>query len=568
MSDLAGLIAALSPAESAELDRHLVALTTDREMPEYRCDPIRWAHDCLAIPRHTLVWSANPGYGAHVWDGDPDPLAIVCRALADWEDCGVESATTTGKTFLAAVLLLWFLACWDGARVYTFATKEDQLRLFMWSEVRKLWPRFKLWFPNAELTDLCIRMRGGTDDTWSAHGYAVGISADEDVSSKASGMHAEHMLLIYEETQGQSPAVLLAGENTSTAPHNLRLAIGNPNHQLDPLHQFCRTAGVRAVRISALDHPNVVTGNPNLIPGGVSARSIERRRAKYGEHSPVYQSRIRGMSPEQAADSLIRKEWLEAAAARYRRLEEAHAVPHVLTGIGLDVANSEHGDKAARSDWSGAVQIRLTAFACPDANALARQVHADAPHLAAHRIGVDTIGVGAGTVNEFRRLGRSVQAINNAAPPLKWAEKAPDGSSYEWAPDANLFENVRAQSYWQLREDLMSGGLTMAQDDELWQELLLVRFSDESRVVKITPKKEIKTLLGRSPDKMDAVVMGNWVRERERPEPEHPHYDGQAQRFDYGKQQVTPKESGEAYVARVLDEGGPRSTLAGRYLRR
>lgn len=507
---------ALPARERLEAERLLASLDGDAVPHEsYRFDPIGWAWDKLGIRKETLVWSLNPGYDGHVWDGDRDPIAALFQAAADGQDCAVESATSTGKSFGVAVLVLWFTACWAGARTFTFAPKEDQLRLYIWMEIGKLWPKFKAHFPTATLTDLCLRMRGGIDDSWGARGYAVGIRAGEEVATKAAGMHAPDMLLVYEETPGIPKQVMEAGENTATAQHNFRIAIGNPNSRLDTLHQFATSPGVKHLRISALDHPNVVTGT-DCIPGAVSQQSIDRRLAKYGEDSPVYQSRVRGMSPEQSADSMFRLEWLEAAAKRFEAKRAAGTLPTKVTGKGVDVANSEHGDRGAICDFADTTVARLDAFACPDANKLGAQVvrEARASALPSFRVGIDSIGVGAGSVNEARRLGFRVQALNFGAAPVKAAERAPDGSKYEWVPDANRFQNARGQTYWQLRDDFQADQIDMAEDQEVWEELLAITFEDEGKVVKIPPKDEIKALIGRSPDKSDALAMANWVRER------------------------------------------------------
>ena len=118
----------LSDDERAEFDTHLVALTSGRVHVEYRSDPIAWAAAILGIPANSLLWSLSPEYAGHVWDGDADPLALLFRAVRDGRNCGVESGTGTGKSFAMAVLILWFLACYEDSRVFTFAPKEDQLR--------------------------------------------------------------------------------------------------------------------------------------------------------------------------------------------------------------------------------------------------------------------------------------------------------------------------------------------------------------------------------------------------------------------------------------------------------
>ena len=46
-------------------------------------------------------------------------------------------------------------------------------------------------------------------DQWGAWGYAVGVGSSEQSATRAQGAHAEHMLLIVEETPGLSPALMM-----------------------------------------------------------------------------------------------------------------------------------------------------------------------------------------------------------------------------------------------------------------------------------------------------------------------------------------------------------------------
>jgi len=567
--DIDGLLARLDqlpPREHREAMQLLGSLDDD-PVPhtDYQQDPVGWAEAHLGIDPRTLLWSLNDGYADHHWDGTEDPLMALYAAVAAWKDVGVESGTGTGKSYAVAILILWFLACWENALAFTFAPAEKQLKLYIWKNIGEMWPQFQRHFPTAQLTELCIRMRGGTDESWAAHGYAVGIRADEKVATRAAGMHGPHMLLVYEETPGIPAQVLEAGENTCTAPHNIRVAIGNPNHRLDPLHKFCTSAGVVHVRASALDHPNVVTGNDDLVPGAISRKSIDRRRQKYGESSPVYQSRVRGESPEQASDALVRLEWLDRAAARFQARRAAGTIPTVISGKGVDVANSEHGDRACIVDFSENVCIRVDAFQCPDANKLGRQVvlEIDGSGLAPMRVGIDTIGVGAGTVNECHRLGRHVQALNASAAPTINAEKVADGKVYEWAADANIFRNLRSQMYWQCREDFRNDTIDVEYDQELWEELTCPTFVDEPKTL-VEPKEEIRERLGRSPDKADAFVMANWVRARAVAPPKPIIAKDRSPGYDYAKHQPRERQTAEQEVALMIQRAQPYPT-AGRH---
>ena len=270
---------------------------------DYQDDPLGWISDILGVPEHTLRWSLNDGYADHVWDGTMDPLSEVLEALAGWDSVGVESGTGTGKTFLGACIVLWFLACWEDSIVVTAAPKLAQLTKHIWKEIGRLWPKFHRHFPQAELlASGVIRMRPAVEDreVWAATAFGCGVGAEEASATKAQGFHAEHMLILTEETPGVHAAIMVAFENTCSSPHNLRLAFGNPDYEEDELHQFCLMKGVVHVRVSALDHPNVVTNDHTVVPGAVSSVAVERRAELYRHLPSMYQSRIRGISPKRA----------------------------------------------------------------------------------------------------------------------------------------------------------------------------------------------------------------------------------------------------------------------------
>lgn len=483
-----------------------MATGSTERFAQYRADPVGFCIDVLGMSRDTLVWGELAGYATHAWDGTVEPLVTMLEGLAEWKDVGVEAGTGTGKSYTAAAVVLWFLCCWEGARVFTFAPKEDQLRLFIWTEMTKLFPAILPFFPAAEMTDLCLRMSGGTDDSWCARGYAVAVKAGQNIATHAAGMHSEHMLLIYEETPGIHPAVIAAGENTCTAPHNIRLFLGNPDHQLDTLHLACVSPGVVHVRISALDHPNLVTGR-TIVPGAASKKSVMRRLAKYGAEGTLYLSRVRGISPAQAADALIQLLWIERSNARWAI---AKAYPSFgLEGtpaLGVDVANSEDGDEGAIARGRGRVLKEVISFPCPNANDLGMRVVEEmiADEIDGSHVGIDSVGVGAGCVNECRRREKYVKALNG-------------GEMADEAGDAERFNNKRSQMHWALREDLRLDRVDLEPSLELSQDLTTPQWRPVNGRIVVESKEDLKRRLpeGRSPNKGDAVVYWNWVRERD-----------------------------------------------------
>lgn len=493
---------------------------------EYQERPVEWITEKLGVPLETLKWSLNEGYPDHKWDGDKDPIILLLEALARGEDVGVESATGVGKTFIAACVVLWFLACFEDSIVITAAPKEDQLLLHVWKEIGNLWEPFQKHFPQAELLTGKIRMKpmAAKREKWAATAFVCGIGADEESAAKAQGFHGKHMLWITEETPGIHRALMNAITGTRTADHNPHLALGNPNHRQDQLHRFCEKPEVTHIRISAYDHPNIVAGT-DVVEGAIGPRRLKERIREYGKGSRLYLSRIKGISPAEAEDALIKWEWCVAAAERWK--DQSFRVG--TAALGVDVANSEDGDKGAIARWDGACCTEVEDFTCPDANELGTRVvnEMNDRGIDQRQVGIDSVGVGAGTVNEAKRLGKKVRQISSATKAiprldtdLMWAETndpdAPSGFEQRGprVVEVERFDNLRSQVWWWMREDLRKGTCALPYDEELFQDLTTPSVRYDKGVIRVESKDEMLKRLRRSPNKGDACCYGNWVRAR------------------------------------------------------
>jgi hypothetical protein len=521
------------------IEEHASGARQVRPLVEYQTRPLDFLVDVLQIPRRTLVWSENPGYSRHTWDGTPDPLTRVCRVLAGEivgkRHVAIEAATGTQKTFTAAGLVLWFLGSFEDSLVVTTGAKAEQLKVGLWKEIGVLLPAFRRVFPRVQAIDLKLRMRSEIVDPfdasdsslrqekWSAIGWCAGVDAGAESAVRSQGFHAEHMFAIAEEMPGMDPAIITALRNTLTAPHNIFLGLGNPDNQLDPLHTFSQLPGVEAIRISAFDHPNVVCGDPSIVPGATSQEFIDAKRLEYGDDGPLYLSRVRGLAPKEAHNALIKFAWLEEAARKWED-QETHLV--MATGplaLGCDPAQTENGDRCALARWQGSVLESVETLRTRDALAFGEEVWRimQAERVDPQNVGVDSVGIGSNVVNYMRRVlppGKSVHAIEGGAEdPIEGAMKAlvPSGTpGREYAADANHFLNHRAQVFWQLAQDLQHGLVAMPRHPQLWSELTVITYSTEGGVVRLPRKAEIIKKLGRSPDHADAVAYGNWVRSR------------------------------------------------------
>jgi hypothetical protein len=470
---------------------------TELQRSYYRQNPVDYFVDRLGFKRESIDWLLLPEYHRHKWDGNINPLKKILDLLsAGTRRIGVESATGTGKTKLGAGIVLWFLECYENSLVVTTAPKQDQLLLHIWKEIGKMFAEFGI----GDLTTLKLRMKEDSN-AWAAVGFVAGVRADEESATKAQGFHAEHMLIILEETPGIPQPIITAFQNTAGSPHNIILALGNPDHQLDTLHRFCALPNVTHIRISAFDHPNVVLNNPSFVPGAVSKDGLDDMLWRYGSaDNPLYLSRARGISPGQSSDSLIKLQWCVDAVDEKNR--ERSILLNGEKALGADVANSEAGDKAAIAYGQGAVLLEVNDFHCPDSNQLGKRdiyFKMNEEKISPDRVGVDAIGVGAGTVNALKEMEVKVISLIGSGAAIK--QKGEEE-----------FNNLRSQMWWQMREDLRHGEIILPNDNELISDLTTPKWSIKNGKIIIEGKEEIKSRLGRSPNKGDAAVYWNWVR--------------------------------------------------------
>jgi len=501
----------------------------------YQDRPLEWITRYLEVPENTIRWTLAEEYGEHSWDGDRDPLIKILDALVDWKDVGVESATGTGKTFLAMCITYWFLACFRDSLVVTGAPKESQLLNMMWMEIGKKFPIFQRHFPDAELLPGSgkLRMKPAIEgkETWAAIAFVAGVGADEDTATRARGFHREHMLIITEETPGIHKSIMSSFSETRTDDHNLHLALGNPENRFDALHRFCfdmdesPQPGVVHVRISALDHPNIVTGK-RIVPGAIGRVRLERRTKQLRQGSRKYNINVRGICPAQAEDAFISWDWCVMAAKRYDD-KELRDGPLAL---GADVADSPEGDDAAIARWQGACLTEVESFEVEDAAEVGERVvgeiQSEENPINPHHVGIDAVGVGASAVNQAKRMGVRVRAIQSGAAPVplvdyeaRYSETAEDeeGHVRPGGPRvvrAEKFLNIRSQVWWLMAEDLRLGKIALPWDEGLFQDLCTPTYKTRSGKIVVEPKEDIIARLGHSPNKGDAACYGNFVRSR------------------------------------------------------
>jgi hypothetical protein len=206
---------------------------------------------------------------------------------------------------------------------------------------------------------------------------------------------------------------------------------------------------------------------------------------------------------------LIPSAWVRAATQRYRDIEmEARAKGtgdpthnRTLSAIGVDVARGGMDATVVVRRYGAYVAAPLLV---PGSEATT------GPEVAAkvlnHRrhgcpIVVDANGVGASVYDHL------TQALNldNVV--------AYVGSRKSLRKDLSNklgFGNMRSERYWMLRQALDPASptkLALPDDSELVEELLSMTWEERNSTIHVISKKDLIKILGRSPDKADALVL-------------------------------------------------------------
>ena len=424
-------------------------------------------------------WCASPTrfagdiLGVDLWSKQEEVLG----AVRDHLRVAVKSGNGLGKGYSAAVAILWFLCCHDPAVVLSTAPTFRQVRHVLWREVHRLYRRAN-YSLGGKLLDTRLEMSEGR--------FALGLSADSD--DEFQGFHSPNMLIVVDEAEGVDETIYEAIEGVMTSDNCRLLLIGNPTTMSGGFRRaFYEDREIfHTLTISALDSPNVEAGKV-LVRGLVSQRWVEERRKVWGEENPIYQARVLGDFPDQGEDTLIPLSGIEAAVDR----DIGSSASGDTKVLAVDVARFG-SDKSVILRRRGMVVEEIQALPGLDTMKLTGHIVNAIDTWKPEEVVVDEVGIGAGVVDRLREQGYNVSGVNV-------------GST---ARDSEHFANLRAEGYWNLRQLLMEGSLSLPFDNELVGQLAGLRYTFNSTgKVLIESKEEMRRRGTPSPDKADALML-------------------------------------------------------------
>lgn len=493
----------------------------------------------------------NPGYRTLPERYQDDPAGFgrevlgeqftedVCRLMAAVRDNPVviaKSGNAVGKTHAAARIAAWFYWVYPDAQVYTAAAPpENNLRNLLWGELGGLVQKHVDLFANDRKVDMLIA-RSPQSFIAGVSIPAAGTAAQRE--ARFSGKHAPHLLFIVDEGDAVPPEVYRGIESCMSGGHARLLVMFNPRAEAGPVYQMERDGRAQVVELSALRHPNVIEGR-DVIPGAVTREVTVRRinqwsRPLMGEEKPDHECfevpaylvgcgatgldghvlpplpagwrkimdpalayMVLGSYPAQATTQLISRAWIAAARARWDAYVAQHGeVPPTGTQplMGQDVAEFGTDWNVACFRYGGWVS-RLTTWQGVDlmvTGTRAAELYRQRGALVAH---VDATGLGAGVAPHLVRQGCRANAVKVASSP-------------DFATEQGVFGILRDQLWWAVREWLRTdSGAMLPPDDALLEELAVPTYTTAKGVLRVMQKETMRDLLGRSPDRADALAL-------------------------------------------------------------
>lgn len=238
---------------------------------KWKDDPIAFFHDALGIDGEMGTPKLTDDQIRLVW------AIVKNRRVA------CTAGNSVGKSYVIAAIVLWFLYTNEDCFVITTASSWEQVENVLWREIREMHKRSKIPL-GGELLDFSLEL----GEKWAAFGLST------NKPTRFQGKHAKRVLIIYDEATGIDGSIFEAGGSMAGGPQDRQLAVGNPTDATSAFYEECLKPGKWVtMEISALDHPNVVTGKI-MIPGAVTREQVEDFRRDYGEDHPVYEARVLG----------------------------------------------------------------------------------------------------------------------------------------------------------------------------------------------------------------------------------------------------------------------------------
>lgn len=444
--------------------------------------------------------------GEHLWSKQIE----IMETVRDNRHTAVHSCHESGKSFTAARVVGWWLDAHPPGTAFavTTAPTGSQVRAILWREINR-----------AHAKGTLIGRTNQTEWWLGKEMIAFGRKPSDYDTEAFQGIHARYVLVVIDEANGVPKSLWDAAETLVANDNSRVLAIGNPDDPTSHFATVCKPgSGWKTIHIGWEHTPNA-TGEyvpPAVAEELIGATWVQEREERWGKDSPLYISKVKGLFPPYASDSVVPWSWVQNCQKDegphiWPRRHEYDARGELIVPkrvIGLDPGAG--GDKSVMwyREGNRAIEKREDHSSDPDqlvgkAMRFIRDVRADAVHI-------DEIGIGWGTAGFLKR------EIEEAH--LEWECDVLTVNVADSPEDREHYLNLRAEIWWDVgRENSRLGRWDLrAVDDDTVAQLIAPKYSTKRNGLVVVEKKEdLRARIGRSPDDADALLLAFYEPPRE-----------------------------------------------------
>jgi hypothetical protein len=293
-------------------------------------------------------------------------------------------------------------------------------------------------------------------------------------------LHAEHVLIIYDESSGIPDQIWEVSEGAMTTPKAMWFCYGNPTKNTGRFKD-CFEADAARWKQRQIDSRTCKMTNK---------KEIQELIDTYGEDSDFARVRIRGIFPRAGSMQFIPSDVVDLAILTKLDLEIHLPFPIVM---GVDVARFGD-DKNVVVARQGRKLVGLHKWIETDLMETAKRVSVLIDQYNQGRsvaaVFVDGVGLGAGVVDRLRQLNYDIIEVNAGTKPN----------------DETQFYNKRAEMWYAMREWLQNGA-DIPSDMDLRAGLIGIEYGfDDKNKYRLERKQDMKKRTKNSPDEGDALA--------------------------------------------------------------
>lgn len=310
-----------------------------------------------------------------------------------------------------------------------------------------------------------------------AEWYARLVTGTKENAENVSGVHADNVMALIDEASWVADEIMDSVKWMMTSKNAILIMIGNPK-RLDwyfyNSHNRLRES-FQTLAFSGLDSPNV------------DRKYVQEQLDEYGSDSDEYRFNVLGEFPKQ--DGTDNEWWLPLVREDDLKFtSDADFKPEIMgidpSGqwedeslfVGRDSFKAQILGIEAKSTEKSVAGIGLT---------LKTNYKIDGSNII-----IDNFGAWANVAKEMAMARVNTYGVN----------------VWDKAYDNKRFINLRAESYWKLREWLISWWLLV--NHPKWKQLTKIKYKRnlDGRIA-IMSKKDMKKKFGDSPDAADALML-------------------------------------------------------------